>query len=154
MEDNRRWMTIFEKINWVVNKSTDTHMADLCTGWGRIIYDNALNLEHYFTTYTGIDLSEELISEFMKNSKRKENNLFGDKIICYKQDVLEFDLAQNYFSLITGCWCLGFFDEDNILKLLEKVRNALAKDGVAVFKESITEQEISESGNEFYNLHP
>ena len=83
----------------------------------------------------------------MKNSKRSENNLFGNKIICYKQDVLEFDLAQNYFSLITGCWCLGFFDEDNILKLLVKVRNALAKDGVAVFKESITEQDTSEQGN-------
>jgi len=99
-------------------------------------------------------LSEELISAFIKNPKRSDNNLFEDKIICYKHDVLEFDLAQNYYSLITGCWCLGFFDEDDILKLLDKVRNALTKDGVAVFKESITEQEISETGNEFYNLHP
>jgi len=70
-DDNRRWMTIFEKINWVLNKSTETHMADLCTGWGRIIYDNALNLDHKFTTYTGIDNSENLISNFMKNPKKK-----------------------------------------------------------------------------------
>ena len=56
-EDNRRWMAIFGKINWIVNKSKETHMVDLCTGWGRIIYDNALNLDHKFTTYTGVDLS-------------------------------------------------------------------------------------------------
>jgi len=69
------------------------------------------------------------------------------------KDILEFDLAQNHYLLITGSWCLGFFEEYDILELLEKVRNGLAKGGVAVFKESITEGVTSEEGGEFYLLH-
>ena len=90
----------------------------------------------------------------MKNPKRKEHNLFGDTITCHKIDVLKLDLHQNHFSLITGCWCLGFFDEDNILTLLKNVRKALAEDGVAVFKESIPDGDTSEKGNDFYDRHP
>ena len=55
-------------------------MLDLCTGWGRIIYEVALFLDHKFTTYTGVDYSDELTKDFLKNPQQCENNLLGDTI--------------------------------------------------------------------------
>ena len=59
---------------------------------GRIIYDVALKLDHKFNTYTGIDFSDELTSDFKDNPKRDEMNLEGDRINHCLEDILKYNL--------------------------------------------------------------
>ena len=51
------WEDILMKYSLLGRDSRDKHMLDLCTGWGRIIFNVALTSRYWFKSYTGVDFS-------------------------------------------------------------------------------------------------
>ena len=51
------WRKVLDRFNVFDIDSKNKHMLDLCSGWGRLIFNVALTGRYKFKSYTGVDIS-------------------------------------------------------------------------------------------------
>ena len=51
------WQKVLDECHVFNRDINNKHMLDLCTGWGRIIFNVALAKRFKFKSYTGVDFS-------------------------------------------------------------------------------------------------
>ena len=62
---NSKWRKIFKEHHVFDEDCKNKHMLDLCTGWGRIIFNVLLPSQKYkFKSYTGVDFSMQSALKF------------------------------------------------------------------------------------------
>ena len=131
------WQKVLDECHVFNRDINNKHMLDLCTGWGRIIFNVALAKRFKFKSYTGVDFSIPNALKFYEYQNRLIESQCEAKINHILKDVLEFKPQEAKYDLITSCWCLGFFEKLQAMKILKMVHQALEIGGNAFFKESV-----------------
>ena len=105
------WQNILERNHFFDKSIKDKHMLDLCSGWGRLIFNVALKGRYKFKSYTGVDISIQNALKFYDY----QNNLIKSRcdvnVHLFVENILDFKPTEAKYSLITCCWCLGFFEK-------------------------------------------
>ena len=145
--DEKIWKGIIDEIKIDEQSNSEREYLDLCCGDGRILRQVIFPLKNQFKTHTGVDISSTLIESFKNEISKLESS---SKIDIIQQDVLDYEADEKRFALITACWCLGFFNDEQKYELLSKIKTILADDGVFILKESVKPKRSKKQGNDFY----
>ena len=97
----------------------------------------ALADRYKFKSYTGVDFSVRNALKFYDYQNKLIESKCEANIRLIVQDILEFKPLVSKYDLITCCWCLGFFDNLQAVKILKVVHEGLEIGGNAFFKESV-----------------
>lgn len=112
----------------IVSEKIDTPISflDLGCGQGR---DSIFMLQKGFEVIA-VDSSQEglnRISEIIDN-----NNLPKEKITLICRDVKDFNIEENHFSIIDAFNVFQFMDKEDVLDVIEKIKNGLILGGYVV----------------------
>ena len=129
------------------------NFLDLCTGWGRLIFDVALESQVEFQSYDGMDINlsckkrfEELALMSLYCQMREFEVRFLEK------NILDFKTEKKY-ALVTASWCLGFFKSHQIKKILSNITQMMDLDGFFILKEQISDGNLNIKGSDEYMMY-
>ena len=149
-KDEEIWKKVIKELKLDDQSNCQKEHLDLCCGDGRLILKVFLSLSNKFKHYTGVDFSTKLTNNFEKILANKKWKGCKDLVDVVYHDVLSYDSKQKKFGLISACWCLGFFTKDQQIKLLNKIKSMLDKDGIFLLKESVKADTCKEEGDDHY----
>ena len=122
-----RWRKQF--INKVDSSNQKLEIIDLLSGLG----ENWNYLKNKFpnSNLTALDFSNEMIT----SSKVKAQNLFKNSHLLLEEDVLNNNLPDNYFDILTSAYGLKTFNEEQLDLLAKQIQRILKPNGKFSFIE-------------------
>lgn len=109
-------------LNELFKENTVKRVLDIMCGNCRHIL--ALNRLGY--TVSGLDINRNVLEKIKGNRNYREEI----ELVC--ADIREYDISQIFDSVILLQSCMGYFSEDEDIKLLSKVFKSLNKKGILV----------------------
>ena len=111
MNENEIWLQILNDLEFKNVEPQNMNFLDLCTGWGRLIFQVALKSKLQFHSYDGIDINMSCKKRFERLAKvYRSFNRRNFEVQFHERSLLDYMYGKGY-ALITASWALGFFNE-------------------------------------------